>query len=98
MYPLLVGLTVAYFVAASVTTFDIRLLQAKRRGALPPGAPMLPPWVALFHWTQWALFLTMLVINWKFALIIFAIKAVLKVLPVLEVLGNVILSPLKWRA
>jgi len=98
MDPVLIGLTVAYFVAASVTTFDIRLIQAKRRRALPPGVPLLPPWVAAFHWAQWTLFLVMLVINWKFAVVVFLIKAVLKVLPVLEVVGNLILSPLKWRA
>ncbi len=31
--PSLIGLTVAYFIVASITTFDIRMIQAKRDGS-----------------------------------------------------------------
>jgi len=96
--PLLVALTVGYFLAASVTTFDIRLIQAKRAGALPPDERMLPAWVGIFHYLQWAAFVGLLVANWKFALAVFAIKSVLRVLPVLEVVGNLLMSPVKRRA
>jgi hypothetical protein len=95
--PLIIGLTVAYFLVASITTFDIRLIQAKRDGILPPGEPMLPTWVGVFAWMQWAIFLVLLYLNWKYALVLFAIKFVLKVLPVLETIGNVLMSPFKPR-
>ena len=35
--PLIVGLTIAYFLVAAVTTFDIRLTQAKRTGGSTAG-------------------------------------------------------------
>jgi hypothetical protein len=95
--PLIVGLTVAYFLVASVTTFDIRLTQAKRLGTVPPDEPTLPAWVGLFVWMQWAIFLVLLYLNWKYALVLFAVKFVLKVLPVLEVVGNILMSPFKPR-
>jgi hypothetical protein len=97
MYPLLVVLTVAYLLVASVTTFDIRLIQAKRTGAVPPDEPLLPSWVGLFHWVQWGLFLALLLLDWKYALAVFGIKFVLKLLPVLETIGNLLLAPLRWR-
>jgi len=93
--PLLIGLTVAYFVAASITTFDTRVIQAKRDGRLPSGEPSLPPWVGVFGYLQWAIFLVLLYVNWKFALVVFVMKFVLKVVPVLETVGDVLMSPFK---
>jgi len=95
--PLIVGLTVAYFLVASVTTFDIRMTQAKLQGTLPPDEPTLPVWVGIFVWLQWAIFLALLYLNWKYALLLFAIKFVLKVLPVLETVGNILMVPFKPR-
>jgi hypothetical protein len=95
--PLIVGLTIAYFLVASVTTFDLRLTQAKRQGTLPPDEASLPEWVGLFAWMQWAIFLALLYLNWKYALVLFAVKFVLKVLPVLEIVGNILMSPFKPR-
>lgn len=95
--PLIIALTVAYFLVASITTFDIRMTQAKRQGALPPDEPMLPAWVALFAWLQWGPFLVLLYLNWKYALVLFVIRFVLKVLPVLETIGNILMAPFKPR-
>lgn len=95
--PLIIGLTVAYFLVASITTFDIRLNQAKRQGILPIDEPTLPGWVSVLYWLQWAIFLMLLYLNWKYALVLFVIKFVLKVLPVLEIVGNILMSPFKPR-
>jgi len=95
--PLMLGLTVAYFLCASIDTFDTRLLQAKRDGSLPPGDPTLPAWVMVFTYLMWAIFLALLYLNWKYALLLFAIKFVLKVLPVLEIVGNILMAPFKPR-
>ena len=95
--PLIIGLTVAYFLVASVTTFDIRLTQAKRGGVLPPDEPTLPPWVAGLYWAQCGLFLALLYLNWKYAIVLFVLRFVLKVLPVLEFVGNVLMAPFKAR-
>jgi len=95
--PLIIGLTVAYFLVTSITTFDIRLNQAKRQGILPPDEPTLPAWVSVLYWVQWAIFLVLLYLNWKYALVLFVIKFALKVLPVLETVGNILMSPFKPR-
>lgn len=95
--PLIIVLTVAYFIAASISTFDLRLTQAKRDGTLPPDEPALPGWVVVFDWFMWAIWLTLVYLNWKYALVLFAIKFVLKVLPVLETIGNILMAPFKPR-
>lgn len=95
--PLIIGLTVAYFVAASIDTFDTRLIQARRDGTLPPDQPLLPGWTIVFTVAMWAIFIVLIYLNWKYALALFAVKFVLKVLPVLETIGNILMSPFKPR-
>ena len=93
----LVGLTIAYGIVSSITTFDIRLVQAKKSGNLPPDEPELPKWVAVLYWVEWIIFAVMVYLNWKYALIVFAIKFGLKVLPVLETVGNILMTPFKKK-
>jgi hypothetical protein len=93
--PLVIILTVAYFLVASITTFDIRMIQAKRQGVLPPDEPMPPAWVAVLYWLLWAIFIGLFFLNWKYALLLFVIKFVLKVLPVLETIGNILMRPFR---
>jgi hypothetical protein len=90
-------LFVIYFLAASITTFDIRMTQAKRSGNLPQNEPMLPNWVSLFYWVMWGAWLVVLVIDWQVAITIFILKFVLKVVPILETIGNILMSPFKVR-
>ena len=94
---LLIILTVLYFFVASITTFDIRMTQAKWQGTLPSDELTLPVWVGVFHWVEWAIFIVLLYLNWKYAFVLFAVKFVLKVLPVLETIGNILMSPFKPR-
>ncbi len=93
--PIYIGLTILYFLAASVVTFDIRLTQARRFDGQNFGE--LPKWTILFYWLQWLVFIALLVLNWQTALILFAIKFVLKVIPVLETIGNILMAPFKPR-
>ena len=95
--PLIIGLTVAYFWVASISTLDLRLTQAKRDGTLPPDEPTLPRWVVVFDWLMWGIWLALLYLNWKYALVLFSIKFALKVLPVLETIGNILMAPFKPR-
>ena len=95
--PVLIGLTIAFAITASITTFDARLIQAKRVGNLSPDEPLLPAWTGLFGWLHWGLCLTILILNWKYALLVFIIQFVLSVLPVLETIGNVLMSPFRLR-
>jgi hypothetical protein len=95
--PLIIGLTIAYFIVASITTFDLRMTRAKQEGVLPPYQPLLPGWVAVFYWMQLAIFLALLYLNWKFALVLFVVKFILKALTVLETVGNILMWPFKPR-
>lgn len=93
--PLYQTLTILYFLVESIVTFDVRLIQAKRQGE---DFGLLPPWTGIFIYIGWGLFIALLVLSWKLALIIFAVKFVLKVLPVLETIGNILMSPFTQRA
>ncbi len=95
--PILIVLTVAFAITASITTFDVELFRAKRDGVLPPDEPLLPPWTGVFHLLHWGLCLTLLMLNWKYAVLVFAIQFALSIFPILETIGNVLMSPLRDR-
>jgi len=88
-------LTTAFIITSSITTFDKRLTQAKREGILPPDESSLPSWVTFIFWIHIALIITMLIINWKYTLIVLVIGFILEVLPVWETIGNILMSPFK---
>lgn len=94
---LLIILVILYGVIASITTFDIRLIQAHKNGTLPPDEKLLPTWTGIFHWLEWIILISMILLNWKFGLIAWGIKFILKVLPVLEIIGNFLMSPFKSK-
>ena len=71
------------------------MIQARRDGTLPPDEPMLPDWAGVFVWINWVVFIVLLFLNWKYAILVFFIRFILKVLPVLEIIGNIIMSPFK---
>jgi len=83
-------LIIAYFLTASITTYDIRMIQARRDDS---EVPLLPNWIGLFGLLQWAIFLVLLYMNWRLAILLFVAKFVLKVLPVLETVGYLLLLP-----
>ncbi len=87
---IIIILTILYFFVAAITTFDMRINQAIKQGAdfIP-----LPKWLALFYWLMWAFWIWIFILNWYYAIILFVIKFVLKVLPVLETIGRILLKP-----
>jgi len=52
---IIIVLTITYTVTSAITTFDIRLIQAKKSGALHPDEPMLPGWVGIIAWFHWGI-------------------------------------------
>ena len=96
--PTILVLSVAYFLVASIRIYDVRLVQAKERGdyykvAERAGDRTLPEWVNAFHWLGWILFITLLILNWSYALALYAVLFVLRVLPVSERIGEILMSP-----
>ncbi len=88
-------LIILFAITSSITTFDIRLIQAKRDGALLPDEPLLPSWVAGVYWIHYGLIITMLIMDWKHAVSVLIIGFILKVLPVWETIGNILMLPFK---
>ena len=95
--PLLIALTIVYLLVASITTFDIRMTQGRRSGSLAPDELPLPEWLKWFAWAQWIIFAVLLYLNWKYAIALFVVKFILKLLPVLETIGGVLLFPFRRR-
>ena len=91
--PLLLGLAAALFLVSCITTLDKRIAQGKRSGALPADQQDLPKWVLALHFLDWGLLITLLILNWRVGLLVWAILLVLKVLPVLETIGNILMRP-----
>lgn len=87
LYLVLVGV---YFLSASVSTFDTRLTQARWNGQ---DFGTLPAWTVIFDWLQWGLFVVLAVLNWQLAIGIFVVKFILKLLPVLEIIGHILMAP-----
>ncbi len=93
--PILIILTIVFAITSSITTFDKRLIQAKKAGTLPQDEPMLPSWVGVISWLHWGVMLSILLLNLKYAIVLFIIGFILEVLPVWEIIGNVLMSPFK---
>lgn len=88
-------LIILFFITSSITVFDKRLIQARKRGDVPADEPMLPPWVGIIWWIEIGLALTMLIMDWKRAIGVFIIIFVLSILPVLEIIGNIFMRPFR---
>lgn len=95
--PAIIVTSVLLFIVQSITIFDIRIVQGKKMGTLPPDHPELPTWTLPLHIVEWILRIILLVLNWKFALAYFVILFILKVLPVLETVGNILMAPFKSK-
>jgi len=86
-------IVILYFLSASITTYDIRITQGKKDGSIPLHQQDLPSWVGLLHFVQIGILIYFAItINWKVAVLLFGIKFTLKVLPVLETIGALIMS------
>jgi hypothetical protein len=74
------------------------MIQAKRDGTLPDDEPMLPPWVGVVGWIHWAVGLSIVLLNWQYAIVVFIVKFILSVLPVLEVIGNFLMAAFRPKS
>ncbi|MBN1255559.1 MAG: hypothetical protein JXA50_09830 [Deltaproteobacteria bacterium] len=54
---------------------------------------MLPKWVGLIHWAGWAIFIVLLILNWKYTIVLYVFIFALEVMPILENLGEFMMRP-----
>ena len=74
---------ILFTITSSITVFDKRLIQEHRRREVNANE-MLPSWVGIIGWIHWILGAILILLNWKYAVLIFVAKFVLSVLPVLR--------------
>ena len=55
--------------------------------------PPLPKWIIHIWAIDWLVALILFILNWKVTIVIWIIRFILKVLPVLETCGNIFISP-----
>ena len=91
--PIYIVLLLVYFICESISTFDTRIIQAKKNGFLREDEAIVPQWTGIFAILGWLAFIGLVLLNWKIAIVVFIIKFILKVAPVLENIGAVLLIP-----
>jgi len=91
--PIYIVLLLVYFICESISTFDTRIIQAKKNGFLREDEAIVPQWTGIFAILGWLAFIGLVLLNWKVAIVVFIIKFILKVAPVLENIGAVLLIP-----
>jgi hypothetical protein len=91
-------LTVMFTITSSITTFDKRLIQARKSGKIPSDDPMLPSWVAFILWLHYGIMIAILYLNWKYALALFFVGFIFEVTPVWETIGNILMSPFRPKS
>lgn len=98
--PLYLIVLALYFLTSSIKMFDIRMTQAKN-GAWGEDAQQeaqmfpVPSWVVFIFWADWILAVLLFVLNWQATIVVWIVRFILKVIPVLETVGNIVLSPFK---
>ena len=91
-------MVVAYAVIESMTVYDMRLIQA-RTGRFASAVAergqgrVLPAWVGHVHLAGWLVLIGLFVLNWRYAIACFLLLYVLRVVPVLERIGEAMLRP-----
>lgn len=91
-------LSVVYAIVESIRIYDARLNQAKMkrldsRIAVEADGRILPRWVGIFHLGGWIIFIALLLLDWKYALVLYVFLFVLRVLPILERIGSIFMHP-----
>ena len=96
---LLIGmLSLIYTILWAINVYDIRLIQIKTRGfhsyvALDAKGRMLPKWTGVLIWIKWVIFVILIVLNWKYTIALYILLFILRVSPVLEFIGALIMRP-----
>lgn len=89
--PLFLTTLILYFLVSCITTFDTRLIQAKRVNRPYPFD--LPEWTGIFSIIYFILLIALFVMHWKLALAAKVVQFILKFLPVLEIIGSFMMTP-----
>jgi len=87
--------TVAFFFTSAITKFDVSLTKAISIGDLPPEEPRLPHWIGSLFWVHWGLIITLFVFNWRLAILVYLVRAVLSFFGIMEIVGSILTIPIR---
>jgi len=90
------GLIIGYTLISAMVLYDVRITQAKKAG-VETELQDAPRWVVGLYWIKCGLVVYFFYLNWKIAFLILGIEFVLSALPVLEIMGQVLLTPFMKR-
>lgn len=97
--PLILVLSVLYLLVQAIKWYDVRIYQKKRFGTSSAIAERaeghkFPDWARALHtFGGWAILIALLLLNWKYTLVLFVFLWFLKFLPLLENLGELMMRP-----
>ena len=86
--PVLGWLTIAFLFTASIGTYFRRILSA-----LPREARSAPSWVGLLLWIEILLKVALVVLNWRFGLLVYVLGYTLALMGLLERVGGILMYP-----
>lgn len=90
--PLIISLTIGYFLSEAVSTYDTRLIQWKKTGDIPQYTKTPPEWTGLFAMATWIILVALLILNWQYGLLLWIAVFILKVIPVMDNIGRLLLT------
>lgn len=93
----LIVFVIVYNVIAAINNYHIGLLKHKKDGNFVEDVSNLPKWSRNARRVEPVIFMVMLLLNWKLALIAVIVKAALQALLVLEFIGYVISSAFNFK-
>ncbi len=85
-------LSATYFLLVAASTYDSRLIQ-QQRNLMSSGVAVdsrnryLPSWAGYLHFIQWGNFLILFYFDWRYAIVLYLALLLLRVLPVMERIG-----------
>lgn len=82
-------LSIVFIMFSSVVSFDLHSRQENKS--------TLPSWVKYVYPIYIGLAIIIFIMNWKYTILIFIICYIGTVLPILNIIGNILMSPFKPR-
>lgn len=89
--------TIAFFLTSAVTKFDVNLTKAISIGDVPPDQARLPDWIGWLFWLHWALIVTLFVLNWRLAILVYVVRSILSFFGIMGIVGGILTLPIMQR-
>jgi len=86
----IVVLNILFYLFLSIALFDLDYKKTKSSDD-----PELPKWIGIIDFASIIFWIILLFINWKYALIGFIVYLISSIIPIPQMIGNILMSPFK---